>query len=196
MKEAFPAVLASKDGLRVACALFNLLDAKDRKLVVKSLPVGEMATNRIAHLFLMHVANNLDDTQLTKKKLMHEVLIKLDDHIDDTNFRNVLNSALVPLEVEKDAAGDVYYKRNSFVQGDDLHAMSLLLNKSTSKKDRKVRGAELFNIVRKPLEMFFEEKLSYYLLDAKPNLVMKNLFVGIASQGEAGSSDLCDEMVR
>lgn len=44
--------------------------------------------------------------------------------------------------------------------------------------------------------MFFEEKLSYQLLDPKPNRVMKNLFVGLAAAGEAGSSDLVDEMLR
>ena len=105
MKEKFPAVLASKEGLKVACSLFNLLDAKDRKVVVKSLPVAEMALNRIAHLFLIHVANNLDDTQLTKKKLLHEVLIKIDDHIDDVSFQTVLNSSLLPLEVETTDGG-------------------------------------------------------------------------------------------
>ena len=36
--------------------------AKDRKAVVKSLPTDEMALNKIAHLFVIHVANNLDDT--------------------------------------------------------------------------------------------------------------------------------------
>jgi hypothetical protein len=36
MKEKLPSLLASKQGLSVACALFNVLDAKDRKLVVKS----------------------------------------------------------------------------------------------------------------------------------------------------------------
>ena len=75
MKEKMPAILASKEGLKVACALFNLLEAKDRKAFVKSLPVGEMATNRIAHLFVIHVANNLDDTQLTKKKVLHDALM-------------------------------------------------------------------------------------------------------------------------
>ena len=44
--------------------------------------------------------------------------------------------------------------------------------------------------------MFFEGRLSYQLLDPKPNRVMKNLFVGLAEQGEAGSSDLVDEMLR
>lgn len=74
--------------------------------------------------------------------------------------------------------------------------MSLFLEKSTSKKERKIRSGELFKIVQKPLEMFFEERLSYQLLDPKPNKVMKNLFVGLAEQGEAGSSDLVDEMLR
>ena len=86
LKEKFPSILASSQGLRVACALFNLLDAKDRKAVVKSLPVGEMAVNKIAHLFVIHVANNLDDTQLTKKKVLHDALMKIDDYIEDINF--------------------------------------------------------------------------------------------------------------
>jgi len=86
LKEKMPAILASKEGLRVACALFNLLEAKDRKAVVKSLPADEMSTNRIAHLFIVHVANNLDDTQLTKKKVLHDVLVKIDDHIEDFSF--------------------------------------------------------------------------------------------------------------
>lgn len=94
LKEKMPSILASREGLRVACALFNVLDAKDRKAVVKSLPVGEMTVNRLAHLFVIHVANNLDDTQLTKKKLMHDVLLQLDDHIEDPCFQNVLNASL------------------------------------------------------------------------------------------------------
>ena len=137
MKERFPAMLASREGLRVACGLFNLLDAKDRKLVIKSLPVAEMATNKIAHLFLIHVANNLDDTQLTKKKLLHEVLVKIDDHIDDLCFRAVLNAALQPLEVETNKqSGLVEYKRNAILTSDELQSMSLFLDKSTAKKDR------------------------------------------------------------
>ena len=142
-----PALLASMAGLKVACALFNLLDAKDRKAVVKSLPVAEMVTNRIAHLFIIHVANNLDDTQLTKKKLMHDVLIKIDDHIDDFSFQNVLNASLMPLEVEKSANGELKYKSNGILTAEELSNMSLFLSKSTSKKDRKVRSSELFKIV-------------------------------------------------
>lgn len=37
MKEKLPTLLASKQGLTVACIFFNVLEAKDRKLVVKSI---------------------------------------------------------------------------------------------------------------------------------------------------------------
>ena len=62
LKEKMPALLARYKGLKVACALFNILDAKNRKIVIKSLPVNEMVTNRISHLFIIHIANTLDDT--------------------------------------------------------------------------------------------------------------------------------------
>jgi hypothetical protein len=74
-----PALLASRDGLRVACTLFNILDAKDRKVAVKNLPIAEMVVNKIAHLFVIHIANTLDDTQMTKKKVLHEALKLIDD---------------------------------------------------------------------------------------------------------------------
>ena len=81
--EKLPALLASMKGLKVACTLFNMMDAKNRKMAVKSLPVSEMIVNKISHLFIIHVTNTLDDTQLTKKKILHETLKLLDDNIDD-----------------------------------------------------------------------------------------------------------------
>lgn len=65
--------------MRVACTLFNILDAKDRKVAVKNLPIAEMVVNKIAHLFVIHIANTLDDTQMTKKKVLHEALKLIDD---------------------------------------------------------------------------------------------------------------------
>jgi len=64
MKEKLPSLLASRQGLLAANSIFNMLDAKDRKIVVKSLkePLKEMFSNKIAHLFVIHVINTLDDT--------------------------------------------------------------------------------------------------------------------------------------
>ena len=55
----------------MACTLFTVLEAKDRKVVLKSLKdnVKEMITNRVASLFLVHIINTLDDTLLTKKRI-------------------------------------------------------------------------------------------------------------------------------
>lgn len=88
MKEKLPSLLASKKGLLVACALFNLLDAKDRKIVVKSVqePLKEMVVNKVASLFLVHVLNSLDDTVMSKKKILNDILLTLDDNIEDRTF--------------------------------------------------------------------------------------------------------------
>ena len=72
-------------------------------------------------------------------------------------------------------------KSSSYLTQEELQCLSVFLDKSTSKKARKLRAAELTQIVQKPLEMFFEEKLQYQLVDIKANPVMKALFVAIAA---------------
>lgn len=155
LKEKLPALLASMEGLRVACALFTILDAKDRKHAIKSLPVVEMLSNKNAHLFLIHIANTLDDTQLTKKKLLHESLKVVDDQIGDKFYQTVLISALLPLSTS-DTAQVV---KNNSITKDELDCFQTLSALSSSKKDPAIRAFELFKIVQKPLETFFEEKL-------------------------------------
>ena len=132
-----------------------MMDAKNRKLVVKSMPVGEMVVNKISHLFVIHVANTLDDTQLTKKKILHEALKLLDDNIDDKCYQNVLMSALQPLQADEQGA----LKSCSYLTQEESQCLSANLDTSTSKKPRSQRAEELTAIVQKPLEIFFEEKL-------------------------------------
>lgn len=175
MKEKLPALLASNEGLNVACALFSILDAKDRKNAIKSLPVVEMLSNKIAHLFLIHIANTLDDTQLTKKKLLHESLKVVDDLIGDKFYQTVLISALLPLPTGE--PGQVV--KNNAITKDEMASFNTLSKLSTSKKDPAIRAQELFKIVQKPLETFFEEKLQYYLQDIREQPVLKALCLAI-----------------
>ena len=72
----------------MACGLFNILEARDRKLVVKSIaePLKEMATNRIASQFIAHVLNNLDDTVISKKKIIHDLMLMIDEAIEEISF--------------------------------------------------------------------------------------------------------------
>jgi len=89
-------LLSSKNGLKAACGIFNILDAKDRKGVLKAFkPVlKETLTNKIAHLFIAHICNTLDDTVLTKKKLLSEICKNVDEMISDKSFQTLLLGVL------------------------------------------------------------------------------------------------------
>jgi hypothetical protein len=152
IKEKLPALLASKQGLQVACAVFNVLEAKDRKVAIKALPVVEMLANKNAHLFLIHIANTLDDTQLTKKKLLHEALKVVDDQVGDKFYQTFVISALLPMAKDQQV-------KNTAVTPEEQEIFATLQHWTSSKKDNAVRANELFKIAQKPLEIFFEEKL-------------------------------------
>lgn len=67
-------------------------------------------------------------------------------------------SALLPIAQNKEQV----VKNNALTQ-EDHETFTLLKSMTTSKKDDAIRAHELFKIAQKPLEMFFEEKLQYYL---------------------------------
>lgn len=142
VKEKLPTLLASRHGLNASCALFNVLDAKDRKLAIKALPINEMLANKNAHLFLIHVANTLDDTQLTKKKLLHEALKLVDDMIGDKCYQNFLIACLIPPAKEDDKNRP----RNTLLTKEDYQGFQTCQEFSSSKKDAETRSLELFKI--------------------------------------------------
>jgi len=185
MKEKLPTLLASKQGLTVACILFNVLDAKDRKIVVKSLqgPLKEMITNKIAHLFVIHVLNNLDDTVISKKKILQDVLLTLEENITDRCFLNIFLGIYCP-------------KSKRYFLQEEIEAFEAKADRSTSKKDPATRRLELMNIVTKPLETFFEENMLWYLQDTNKCPLLARVFAARIELGEVDSSDAIDEMLR
>ncbi|CDW78334.1 pumilio domain-containing protein kiaa0020 homolog [Stylonychia lemnae] len=186
LKEALPTLLASYKGLYVACACFNLLDAKDRKTVIKSLKdvLNEMLTNKISHLFVIHILNNLDDTQLAKKKIITEILKNIDEFISDKYYQQVIIGVLQP-------------RSKRYFIAEELEAFEALKEHTSSKKPEEVRRAELLKCLLKPLEAFFEENLSYYLLEINKNQVLKCVLQCIIEVGcGVEHQDLIDEMFR
>jgi hypothetical protein len=99
-----------------------------------------MLSNKIAHLFLIHITNTLDDTQLTKKKLLHEALKVVDDQIGDKCYQTFIISSLLPK-----AAKDQQVKNTSLTP-EEQELLSTLSTLTTSKKDSAVRSNELFKI--------------------------------------------------
>lgn len=57
LSETFPALLGSKQGLKVACGLFAIASSKERRAIVKTIKplVAEMATNPVSSLFLLYI---------------------------------------------------------------------------------------------------------------------------------------------
>jgi hypothetical protein len=78
-------------------------------------------------------------------------------------------SALLPIEV----------LNKKFMTAEETASMQLCAHRSSSKKDKKIRWAELVKVVQKPLEIFFEEKLQYYLVEINQNTVLKSLCTAI-----------------
>lgn len=72
---------------------------------------------------------------------------------------------------------DVFSKKN--ISKDEAECLQAFSTLSTSKKDQTIRHAELVKIVQKPLERFFEEKLSFYLADIHNSVVMRSLCIAI-----------------
>ena len=185
MKEKMPTLLASKQGLEVACALFNLLDAKDRKIVVKSLaePLKEMSTNRIAALFITHVLNTLDDTVISKKKILHDLLISVDEGIEARCFQSIFIGIAQP-------------RSKRTFDAEDLAAFTALQEHSTSKKAADVRRQELMQAVCHPLENFFYEKLHYHLEDVTKVPLLKEVLAMRIELGGVPDSELHEELIR
>ena len=88
LKENLPTLLSSKKGLFVACSVWNIIEPKDRKVVLKAFKdiMKETFTNKIAHLFICHMILTLDDTILTKRKLITPLMMNLEESINDPCF--------------------------------------------------------------------------------------------------------------
>jgi hypothetical protein len=148
LKDILPSLLASYPGLYVACASFTMLDAKDRKGVLKTLKenIKEMFTNKLSHLFLIHILNNLDDTTLSKKKIITELLKCVDELINEKFYQNIFLGIFTP------------QNKAVFTQ-EEIEAFTAFQDKTTSKKPAATRRLELLQSIMKPLESFFEEHL-------------------------------------
>lgn len=185
MKEKLPSLLASKQGLVVACSLFNLLEAKDRKIVVKSVqePLKEMIVNKVAHLFILYIINNLDDTVMTKKKLLNDIILTIDDNITDRSFQNIFLGIIMP-------------NSKRYFTADEIQAFEIQQEKTSSKKDPEVRRKELIQVSIGPLEKFYEENMQFYLADISNNPLLAKILQVRIEMGGVNDSDIMDEMFR
>jgi len=142
-----------------------------------------MVTNKIAHLFIIHIVNNLDDTVISKKKILSDVLVMIDDLKSDECFVKLFMGIFCP-------------DSKRYFSEEELEAFSCLKEHSTSKKDADQRHQEILSIVTKPIETFFEENMLYYLLDTRKNHLLPRVLGARIELGSIKESDCMDEMLR
>lgn len=110
----------------------------------------------------------------------------MDDLVSDKCYQSFTIASLLPPNGPK----------NTLLTKEDHEAFNCLQTHSSSKKDPVIRAQELFKVVQKPLELFFEEKLSYYLQNIKEQPILRALCVAICHYGAAKESDFIDEFAR
>jgi len=142
-----------------------------------------MITNKIAHLFIVHILNNLDDTVMSKKKILSDVLMTLEENKNDESFIKVFMGIFCP-------------NNKRYFTDDEISAFNCLKEHSTSKKDDKQRRLELLQIVTGPLEKFFDENMLWYLMDTQKNPLLARTISSRIELGNAKESDMIDEMFR
>ena len=80
---------------------------------------------------------------------------------------------------------------------EEVEAFTAFKELSTSKKPETQRRMEVLKMVLKPMEAFFEEHLSFYLMEINKNPLLKGLLKGIVEVGFGEEhQDLTDEMFR
>ena len=89
-----------------------------------------MITNKIAHLFIIHVLNNLDDTVLSKKKILNDMILTIDDNKNDPHFSKIFIGIHSPMS-----------KR--YFAPDEIEAFESFKKHTTSKKEDAIRRKEL-----------------------------------------------------
>lgn len=142
-----------------------------------------MITNKVAHLFIVHIVNNLDDTVSSKKKILNDILLTIDENINDRCFQNIFIGIYAP-------------KSKRFFTQEDVDAFEIFQDHTTSKKDPVVRRDELIRIVTKPLETFYEEHMLIYIMDITKNPLFRQTLQARIEIGEFKTSDAMDEMFR
>lgn len=167
--ENFPALLGSKQGLKVACGLFAIASSKERRTIVKSIKplVEEMAINPISSLFLLYICCSLDDTVLGRKAIMNS-LVKIYEDINEDKSAIILYSCLL--------SGIENPVRNVITKT-KLRSMFFHYKKTTSKKEDKVRRKEILeNLVNEISTQMESKGLVDALCNTRPFIVTSLIY--------------------
>ena len=142
----------------------------------------EAFTNKVAHLFVVHMINTLDDTIHTRKRLLVDMLRHAEDLSTDKYYQTVFCGIFMP-------------NSNAYFSDEDRIAFSAFKEHSTSKKAPEQRKKEILAIIMGPLAKFYEEHMTFMLQDSH-NFMLREYLSELMREGADSQEDLIDEIVR
>ena len=148
----------TKSGARIVCLVLAYSNAKDRKLILRTFKdaIQAMSYDRHGHQVLLTAYDVIDDTVLTTKTILPELLGK--DHNSEESQRNLLHAAVDPtgrVPILYPFTGRV----KSLLSNEDQKLLNEIhpIRKETSKKDPELRRKELVTSLSPPLLSFIEK---------------------------------------
>ncbi|EJW86810.1 hypothetical protein WUBG_02279 [Wuchereria bancrofti] len=164
LKLCIPQIVHTNDGVRIAMKCLWNSSAKTRKVMLKNFKGLVMKTclEEFAHRFLIAVFDTVDDTVLIDRCLLKELLDNIEEIIKSNYGVKIMHHLIHPRDPRFCSASQIaVYKA-----GDE---------NSYSKKDSKLRYAELFSYIQKPFCSYFATNMDVLLFESHASLLILDL---------------------
>ncbi|EGW33312.1 uncharacterized protein SPAPADRAFT_50205 [Spathaspora passalidarum NRRL Y-27907] len=173
LAEQFAELVHTQEGSEVACKLIAVANAKERKIIIRSLKshINELIKNEYGNLVLITLFMTVDDTVLLHKSFIVEVVTNelMPELIQDKFSRRPFLYLLKGLDGK-------YFSplvKNSLTQYEQL------AYKKTSKKEQETRRGELLS---RAIELMYKSILSTTKADDPEKSFSKLMSVNMAAQ--------------
>uniref|UniRef100_A0A0R3RX93 PUM-HD domain-containing protein n=1 Tax=Elaeophora elaphi TaxID=1147741 RepID=A0A0R3RX93_9BILA len=164
LKLCIPQIVHTSDGVRIAMKCLWNSSAKTRKIMLKNFKglVTKTCLEEFAHRFLIAVFDTVDDTVLVDRCFLKELLNNIDNIVKSNYGVKVMHHLIHPRDPRFCSASQVaIYKA-----GDgNLY----------SKKDSKLRYAELFSYIQKPFCNYFTANMDTLLFEGHASLLVLDM---------------------
>uniref|UniRef100_A0A8R1XL68 CPL domain-containing protein n=2 Tax=Onchocerca volvulus TaxID=6282 RepID=A0A8R1XL68_ONCVO len=164
LKLCIPQIVHTSDGVRIAMKCLWNGCAKTRKIMLKNFKglVTKICLEEFAHRFLIAVFDTVDDTVLIDKCLLKELLNNIGEIVKSIYGIKVMHHLIHPRDPRFCSASQTaIYKA-----GD---------GNPYSKKDPKLRYAELFSYIQKPFCNYFATNMNALLFDNHASLLVLDM---------------------
>ncbi|XP_077352734.1 pumilio homolog 3 isoform X3 [Festucalex cinctus] len=164
IREAVVYMAHTHDGARVAMHCLWHGNAKDRKVIIKTMKtyMVKFATGEFGHLVLLAMFDCVDDTKLVKQAVLSEIMSSLDEVISNKYGKKVLLYLLSP----RDPAHLLPEIIKVLEKGD---------GNAHSKKDTALRRKELLEVVSPPLLDHLRDNAAAMVMDKASSVTVSDI---------------------